>query len=174
MRYANVRDHILTGDLIAIRKRTGFLPVLTRWITGAPYTHTAVAVWVGSSGVDRLLVVESNAAGASLSPLSNYRGMDFDVFRCPIDRYKTHASMWRLLGNKIHYDIKDLVRIGLNRLFGVPLPEHDDDNLICSALSVTIYRKAGWRPAYLPSIPAPDDVVAAIGEKPLFEVRRLD
>lgn len=80
MRYANVRNRIKTGDLVAFRKRAGIFPMLTRWITRSPYTHTAVAVWVIGGNLPRLLVAEANAAGSSLSPLSGYAHIDFDVY----------------------------------------------------------------------------------------------
>lgn len=161
--YARLRDRIHTGDLIAIRATSGLFPLLTRVVTRSPYTHTAIAVWVTSrGGARRLLVVESNAAGASLAPLSNYADVDFDVFRSPVDRSRVERAVWGLLGTKVHYDVPDLARIAAHRLLGVPLPERDDGELICSALSATIYLTAGWQPARpLPSIPAPADVAAA-------------
>lgn len=172
MKYTVVRDCIQTGDLIAFRKRSGILPTLTRWITCSPYTHTAVAAWVEAGGICRLLVAESNSGGSSLSPLSCYADIDFDVFRCPVNRDIVHVSMWRLLGRKIHYGFADVARIAANRLVSWPLPRKDDGNLVCSALSAAIFFRAGWRPVNLPSIPAPDDVVAALHAKPMFEVRR--
>jgi hypothetical protein len=42
--YAQARDLIRTGDLIVLRKRGGWLPTLTRWVTKSPYTHTGLAV----------------------------------------------------------------------------------------------------------------------------------
>ncbi len=161
--YARLRDRVQTGDLIAVRGSVGLFPLLTRAVTRSPYTHTAIAVWITSrGGARRLLVVESNAAGASLAPLSNYVHDDFDVFRSPVDRTAVERAVWGLLGTKVHYDVPDLARIAANRLLGVPLPECDDGELICSALSATIYLTAGWLPTPpLPSIPAPADVVAA-------------
>lgn len=172
MRYQAARNLIQTGDLVALRKRTGFLPTLTRWITRSPYTHTAVAVWVEAGGVYRLLVAEANGGGSSLSPLSGYFDTDFDVYRCPVPRDLVHTVCWRMLGRKIHYGFFDLVRIACHRLLGFPLPRKDDGNLICSALSAAIYQRAGWRPVGLPSIPAPDDVVASLRSMPIIEVRR--
>lgn len=169
--YSQARSSIMTGDLIALRDRSGFLPVLTRLITRSPYTHTAIAVWVEACGIKRLLVAESNASGSSLSPLSGYAHIDFDVFRCPVSREVVQKTAWRLLGEKIHYDVMDLARIAANRIFGIRLPLHDDKNLVCSAFSASIYHLAGWRPESLPSIPAPDDVVAALDTRPLLRVR---
>lgn len=79
--------------------------------------------------------------------------------------------VWRTLGDPIHYDVADLVRIAANRLVGWPLPPTDDARKVCSALSATQWLRAGWRPRSLPSIPAPDDVVAALAVPPMFEVR---
>lgn len=171
MKYAFVRDRIHTGDLIAFRKRKGIFPMLTRWITRSPYTHTGVAVWVIGGNLPRLLVAEANAAGSSLSPLSDYIDIDFDVYRCPVNREDVHVSMWRLLGRKVHYGIFDLLRIAANRAVGWPLPKKDDNDMICSAFSAAIYRRAGWRPWSLPSIPAPDDIVSAMRAAPIYEVR---
>lgn len=171
MRYADARLKIHTGDLIAFRKRQGVLPTLTRWITDSPYTHTAVAVWVEAGGIFRLLVAEANGAGSSLSPLSGYAHIDFDVYSSPVDRCRVDTATWRVLGRKVRYGFNDLLRIAANRLLGWPLPQADDGDLICSALSATIYRLAQWRPVGLPSIPAPSDVVAALNAAPLCEVR---
>lgn len=171
MNYAEAREQIQEGDLVAVRARRGLLPVATRLVTRSPYTHTAVAVWGGFDGVKRLLVAESNAGGCSLSPLSHYQGVDFDVFPCPIPRADAERALWDLLGVRIPYGFADLARIAAHRLLGVPLPPADPDEMVCSALSATIYLNGGWLPAGLPSIPAPDDVVRAIGCGPCLEVR---
>lgn len=172
MKYADARPRIRTGDLIAIRATHGGLVALTRAVTRSPYTHTAVAVWVRSVGVERLLIAETNGAGCSLAPLSQYVGTDFDVFACPVDRAEAEYALWNLLGERIAYDLADLLRIAANRLLGVPLPPRDEDGLICSALSGAIYLHAGWFPPGLPSIPAPDDIVAAVATPPTLTVRK--
>jgi hypothetical protein len=167
MRYADARSQIRTGDLIAMRKRHGFLPTLTRWITRSPYTHTAVAIWCA----DRLLVAEEKGSGAFLTPLSQYADIDFDVFLAPDTvRVNIEPVIWETLGAPIGYDFADLFRIAANRLVGWPLPAVDDSQLVCSALSASLWLHAGWRPCNLPSIPAPADVVAAFGMLPFLEV----
>lgn len=171
MRYAEARPLIRTGDLIAVRATHGGLPAVTRWVTRSPYTHTAVALWGGFRGVERLLVAQTNGAGCGLAPLSHFARTDFDVFDCPVDRGAAEQAVWALLGTRIRYDLADLARIAAHRLLGWPLPPADDGRLICSALSASIYLHAGWAPARLPSIPAPDDVVAALGAAPRIEVR---
>jgi len=167
MNYANARQLIKNGDLVAIRSKHGGLPAAVRWVTKSPYTHTAVALWCEG----RLLIAETNGANAAISPLSQRQGQDFDVFSCPVTRADAVDAVWNVLGVSIGYDFGDLFRVAANRLLGVPLPPADDDKLFCSALSATIYKHAGWRPAGLPSIPAPDDVVRAIGAGSVLEVR---
>ncbi len=170
--YADIRSQIGTGDLIALRKKNGALPVLTRLITRSPYTHTAIAVWCGSGVHRRLLVAEAKSSGACLTPLSQYAAHDFDVFLAPQEVVLSiESAIWETLGAPIGYDFLDLARIAANRLVGTPLPRHDDALKICSALSATLWLQAGWRPRYLPSIPAPDDVVAALAVPPIFEAR---
>ena len=172
MNYADARLYIKTGDLIAVRKRGGLLPTLTRGITRSPYTHTATAIWAGCAEHPRLLVAEGKGSGASFAPLSQYADIDFDVFAAPREvLLDIEEVVWSTLGLPIGYDVSDLLRIAANRLFGWPLPEFDDALKVCSALSATLWLQAGWRPHYLPSIPAPDDVVAAIGVPPYLIVR---
>lgn len=174
MQYADARDQIRTGDLIALRKRGGFLPTLTRWITKSPYTHTALAVWVGEDN-PRLLVAESKASGDFLTPLSQYAEVDFDVFTAPQQTLiAIEEVIWLTLGQHVGYDFADLVMIGLHRMVGMPLPKSDNSLKICSALSASMWLQAGWKPWFLPSIPAPDDVVAALGVPPRLTVRADD
>lgn len=174
MNYAEARDQIRTGDLIAIRKRGGFLPTLTRWVTKSPYTHTGLAVWVGDD-TPRLLVAESKASGDFLVPLSQYADTDFDVFTAPLQTLiAIEEVIWKTLGKHVGYDFADLVMIGLNRLVGMPLPKSDNGLMVCSALSAAMWIEAGWKPWFLPSIPAPDNVVAALGVPPRLTVRAND
>lgn len=166
MKYADARPLIRDGDLIAVRSRHGGMPAAVRLVTRSPYTHTAVAVWVG----ERLLVAETRGVNACLAPLSQHAGNDFDVFPCPVERRTAVAALWGLLGDEIRYDYGDLLRIAAHELLGVPLPEREDGKLICSALSASIYLLAHWEAA-LPSIPTPRDVVRAVGRPALAEVR---
>lgn len=156
--YAEARDQIKTGDLIAVRSLGGVLSAITRAVTRSPYTHTGIALW--ESG--RLLLVETRGV-AALVPLSQYRDGDFDVIDCPVDREAAYLLVYHLLGRTISYDFMDLLRIAAHELLGVPLPDADDELMICSALSAAIYKAAGWQPAGLPSLPAPRDVVRAAG-----------
>ena len=176
MNYTDVRAGIRSGDLIAFRKRRGLLARLTRWVTKSPYTHTAIALWVGFSELPRLLIAEQKESGAFLTPLSQYAATDFDVFEAPQEVViDVGDTVWQTLGEPIHYDFADLLCIAANRLFGWPLPKRDDASLVCSALSATIWLKSGWQPRWpLPSIPAPDDVVSALGVPPVLQFRPTD
>lgn len=170
MKYADARDLINTGDLIAVRSHRGGLSALTRIVTKSPYTHTAVALWLG----DRLLIAEMNGGGACLVPASKYADTDLDVFACPMRSADVVTAMFDLLGMDISYAFGELLAIAAHELFGRALPpvEADDDDLICSALSAAIYLDAGLPRGSLPSVPAPRDVAAWMGVGPTLEVRR--
>jgi len=168
MNYAQARGLINTGDLIAVRSRRIGFPLLTRVVTRSPYTHTATAIWLGH----RLLLAEMLSVGGVLAPVSKYADTDFDVFACPLPSGATVTPTLDLLGLAIDYDYGDLLRLGLHKLVGAPLPAADNDNLVCSALSASIYLHAGLPREGLPSIPAPGDVVAWLGAPAKLEVRR--
>lgn len=171
LRYEQARDDIKTGDLIALRSRKGLWSWGIRLVTRSPYTHTGIAVWIGH----RLMVVETRGGPASLVPLSQYRIHDFDVFDPPItkrDRVYIRDDIYCVLGEEIPYAWSDIARIALHELLGVPLPKHAPDRLICSSLSELIYRRNGWKPQGMPTIPSPRDLVKAIGSAPRMEVRR--
>lgn len=171
MDYKQARNLIRSGDLIAVRKRGDLWAALTRWFTRSPYTHTALAVWSGAGDTWRLLVAEEKASGCFLTPLSQYEDVDFDVFIAPDEvQERIEEVIYDTLGAPIAYDYADWLRIGLNRLLGWPLPP-ENALLICSALSATLWLKAGWKPLDLPTIPAPDDVVRALGQPARLKVR---
>lgn len=164
MLYDDVRSLIQTGDLIAVRRRSGVLAIATRLVTCRPYTHTGVAVWCGG----RLLMAHINGAGCSLVPVSQVSC--FDVFACPVDRAKVESELWAMLGKRIHYDFIDLVRIFAHLQLGVRLPRIDRGSFVCSSMSAQMYLRAGWQPESLPSIPWPGAVVDALGSVPLAAV----
>lgn len=165
--YAEARSQIKTGDLIAVRSTHGGFAALVRWFTKSPYTHTAVAIWV----CGRLLMVETRIL-AGIVPMSQLGDKDFDVIRCPVaDPEYVVIEAFNILGLPIGYDFVDLLRIAARLRLGWKAPQVDDDSKICSALSASIYRLAGWRPEGLPGIPAPCEVVAAAGPVAI-EVRR--
>jgi hypothetical protein len=156
MQYQDVRSQVLTGDLIAVKRKTGLFPIATRIVTNSPYTHTGIAIWAGN----RLLLAQTNAGGCNLAPLSQEAIYDFDVFDCPVNRDACEAEIWQELGSRIAYGFLDCVRIFGFKVLGIPLPKKDGPDLVCSALSARIFENAGWKPINLPSIPWPGAVVA--------------
>jgi hypothetical protein len=167
MNYDAARDLIKTGDLIAVRRRTGFLAIATRLVTRSPYTHTGIAIWCEG----RLMLAQETGGGCNIVPLSQEAEYDFDVLDCPVDSHLVESWIWTLLGTRIPYGFVDLARIAAHILFFIPLPKEDGADLVCSALSALIYKKAGWAPVNLPSIPWPAVVVSAIGTPVRIEVR---
>lgn len=166
MKYSEIRDGIKTGDLIAVKKRSGFLAVATRLVTKSPYTHTGIAVWVG----DRLLLAQTNAGGCNIVPLSQEEVYEFDVFDCPVNRDEVEKIVWDMLGKRIPYGYVDLARIFGLFVLGIPLPKDDGPDMVCSALSAMMYKKAGWAPKELPSIPWPGAVVEALNSPAKYEI----
>lgn len=157
--YAEARGQIRTGDLLAVRSKHGGFAALVRWGTKSPYTHTAVAIWV----CDRLMMVETRGL-AGIVPATQLGDKEFDVIRCPVaDADYVFIEAFNILGMPVGYDVMDLLRIAARLWFGWKEPAADDRKLVCSALSAAIYRLAGWKPAGLPAIPAPCEVVAAAG-----------
>ncbi|MNK27654.1 hypothetical protein D3C87_460160 [compost metagenome] len=166
MRYSDVRDSIKTGDLVAVKKRSGPFAIATRLVTKSPYTHTGIAVRVGG----RLLLAQANGGGCGLVPLSQEEIYEFDVFDCPVDRTVVEGIIWDMLGTHIPYGYIDLARIFGLFVLGIPLPKDDGPDMVCSALSAMMYKKAGWAPKGLPSIPWPGAVVEALNSPAKYEV----
>lgn len=169
--YPDIRPHIADGDLVAVRSRHGVFPNLTRLVTGSPYTHAAIALWLEGG----LWIAEMRRDGNVLVPLSQRADEDFDVFDCPpeVDRSWLRVDVLHTLRGKIDYDVRDLARIAAHRLLGVRPPAQDDGALICSAYSARAYLMRGWQPRHaLPSIASPGDVVRALGMVPKVIHRR--
>jgi hypothetical protein len=168
MNYDQARSKIQTGDMIAVKRTTGLFPIATRIVTNSPYTHTGIAIWAGC----RLLLAQTNSGGCNLAPLSQEAIYDFDVFNCPVDRNTCEAVIWNELGNRIEYGFFDCARIFGYKVFCIPLPKRDGKSLVCSALTATIYQKAGWLPPVgFPSIPWPGADVAALQNAMKLEVK---
>lgn len=169
MIYAEARPLIRNGDLVAVKRRNGLLPILTRLVTNSPYTHTGVAVW--SDG--RLLMAQANGGGVNLAPLSQEASTaDFDVYGCPVDGAAAVLQAWLLLDTRTYYSFADLWRIFLFMRLGIALPKNESGGMICSTLSARIYQFAGWAPEGMPSIPWPAAIVTALRTRPRLEVMR--
>jgi hypothetical protein len=153
--YADGRSAIADGDLIAVRGRRGVVPILTRWVTRSAYTHTAVAVWLDGG----LWAAEINVGGNHLVPVSQLRDA-FDVYDCPGDRAAVREVVLRRLRTARRYGVLDLFLIAARRLLGVHLGNSQDE--VCSEFSARVYVEAGTV-LDVPSLPAPDEVAAAVG-----------
>lgn len=160
MNYEQARPLVQDGDLVAVRSARGGLSALTRWVTRSPYTHTAMAIWIA----DGLWVAEMGLGGNHLVPLSHYKDRRFDVFDCPVERETVRRWTLTVMREPIEYDLLDLLHIAVHHLLGTPLP--NARGCVCSAFNAATYLWAGWTPAGLPAIPAPSDVVAALGGVP--------
>lgn len=154
MKYEHARPLVKDGDLVAVRAPRG------------GYTHTAMAIWLQGG----LWAAEMGIGGNHLVPLSHYKGRRFDVFECPVDRDEVRRWILDMMREPIAYDLVDLARIAWDRLTGAPLPA-DTRGHVCSAFNAATYRWAGWTPKGLPAIPAPSDVVAALGGVPKLIVQ---
>ncbi|SDI53007.1 hypothetical protein [Propionivibrio dicarboxylicus] len=174
MRYECARRSIRTGDLIAFRERHGIIPALTRLVTRSPYTDVGIAIWVACGSVDRLLVVVPTAQGAAPVPLSNYRGVDFDIYRSPVDRVRAYVYAWKMLCWKVRPALSTLLRIAAIRWLRWPAPKSDGGLPFRYELPALIYRLAGWSPRGLGMAHAPADVVRAVGDAPLYKVRHCE
>lgn len=160
MKYDELRRQVLDGDLVAVRSNHGGMPRLIRRITGSPYTHTAIAIWLDLG----LWVAEMDGAKNVLVPLSQYAHLPFDVYRCPVPRAAVREAVLEQLSGKVGYDWLEILAIGARRLFGLKLREHGHRK-VCNSYSAAAWLSAGWA-AELPELASPGDLVAAIGAPP--------
>lgn len=151
MSYADARGMINTGDLIAVKSRRGLLPWLTRLVTRAPWTHTAIAIWIENG----LWAAEINAGGNHLVPVSQI-GQPFDVYECPEEAIGVREVILAELRQKSHYAFFELIRIGIYRLTGLSIPDVDS-GYVCNEFSARIYAQSG-AVLPVPKIAAPDDL----------------
>lgn len=167
MLYADAREQIRDGDLIAIRGNTTKpMNRLIAWATGSPYTHTGTALWLGN----RLWISEMKASGNHLVLLSTYSMVPFDVFPCPVER---DAFLRAALDNaETHrgYDFNDLLALLWRFKLRLEVPEDEDADVVCSGLSWLEYCMAG-APWPKRTRVAPAELVSAIGEAPLLAFR---
>lgn len=140
--YENARSHILDGDCIAVRKKTGFLPTLTRYFTDSEYTHTGIAVWLDGG----LWVAELNGGGNHVIPLSQIEGVDFDVFEPPPNtRPRIREAVLEASRVKTPYAFLLLPVIGLLNWVKAKVYLPWRRLLVCTGYCVMVYEKAGWQ-----------------------------
>jgi hypothetical protein len=165
MNFKLAKPCIGDGDLVALKRTDKWYWRWVRWVTRSSYTHTAIAIRVGSG----VFVVEMHWSGPRIVPLLSYRH-PFDVFRCPVSRETVRQSAFGFLSKRITYDWLDLFRIGLFNLFRLR-PRADTGGLVCSSFNARIYQHAGWQPPpHFPRIPSPSAMVRALNSQPILEV----
>lgn len=160
MKYDELRDQVLDGDLVAVRSTHSLLNKLTRLVMRSPYTHTAIALWLDRG----LWVAEMDGAKNVLVRLSSYADVAFDVYRCPVPRDAVRQALLEQMRGKVAYDWGEILAIGAKRMFGVKLRD-DESGMVCNSYSAAAYRLCGWS-AELGRFTGPGDLVQAIGGLP--------
>lgn len=141
MDYAQARNLIEDGDLIAVRGTHGALAAATRSATDSPVTHTGIAFWQA----DGLWMGELNGGGNHGVPLSQLEGTDFDVYYPPVpSRKKVRASLLAALRDKQPYGFLALPVIGLLNWLRIKVFIHWRQILVCSGWCVKVYEGAEW------------------------------
>lgn len=138
MDYAAARNLIRTGDLIAVRDVHGLLGRATTLFTHSPYTHTGVAVWLGT----RLFMADLNSGRNGLHAVSCLE--KFDVCTPPPGLPCTviEAAIFDWLARPISYGYAAFVLIGLKCALRLKVFIHWRKIVVCSGGSVEIYEKA--------------------------------
>lgn len=143
MNYNDARSKIETGDLIAVKAKTGFLTPFTRFFTRSDYTHVGTAFWLG----DGLWLAEINNGANHATPLSQFADCDFDVCVPPVDvvMAKIPMAIDAALRVKIQYGWLSLPFIGFLAFFKIRAFLHARRILSCAGFSVFIYELAGMK-----------------------------
>jgi hypothetical protein len=143
MYYDNARSKIATGDLIAVKGKTGFMTPFTRFFTRSPYTHVGTAFWMRNV----LWIAEINSGANHATPLSQYADRDFDVYTPPPDVELSLVEMAILIAlrGKIPYGWLSLPFIAFLAFFKINSFLHARRILSCAGFSVFIYELAGMR-----------------------------
>jgi len=143
MQYSDARKHIETGDLIAVRGRTGVLAPMTRFFTHSPYTHVGIAFW---NAEGELWMSEINGGHNHAIPLSQLDGIDFDVYARPdgVTIEATIAAIRAALRKRIKYGWLSIPVIGLINFLRLSVTINARKVLSCAGYSVMTYEAAGW------------------------------
>lgn len=175
MQYATVRNHIKTGDILAVHG-TSLLAVLTRVVQKlgglghlAAVTHVGVAWWVEG----RLYSVEMDGRHNVLRSLSQHitEGCGVDVYRCPVTVSEAMPAQFdRATSYPIKYSVPDLIKIGLRLIFGGNTEDNDDREMVCSTFASRWLQWSGWHPPCgFPDMPSPAELCQSLGA-PIFAI----
>lgn len=136
MNYLFVRRKIASGDLIAVRHANTPQGWLARVLTGTPYRHTGIAIWIDGG----LWLAEISWHGPRLVPLSLYAFCDWDVFGSPINPALVVEIAATLRGVAEH-TLLEYLQIMARRKYRAPL-KHDMGRLVLSAYVRDVYQLA--------------------------------
>ena len=143
LKYAEARELIQDGDIVSV-KPCDYNPVhlVVCWVTKKPFYHTAIALWMYSTGgTKRLFVCEAHRSGRRLVPMSKYESNEMVVKCAPLPFAKIEESLLSRVGF-VPYAFWDLIVVGVRILFGRLWKDSKAE--ICSELAQDIYSEAGF------------------------------
>ncbi len=146
--YAEVRDQISSGDLIAWSGRSLGGWIVRRW-TGARISHVGLALWIGP----RLFCIEARPGiGVTMRLLSTALPCEWSPLELPEERWvRAEEFALRTLGRG--YSWLDAILAGLG------LPPRQWDKYQCAEFVSDVLRRAGWPGLQrLLDAPIPDDI----------------
>jgi len=144
--YAGIRGQIRDGDILLFRGKS-WISRLICWVTGSPYSHSAILAWWNG----RLMVLEAVGPGVTTSRMSvvvsKYSGK---VELWTTDEHLARAEVIRtaqlLLGKR--YSTFKLFRNLKQLVFGRPRqepadPEAPPEDFVCSEFVSRVWRAGG-------------------------------
>ncbi len=134
--YAQGRDLIQDGDIVFVADKKGILlPRLIRFFTDSIFSHVAIAFWIESEGVKRLMAVQ--AQGGNKRFVMNLSELD----KCEL-WVVTPPKSWQAVAptalaklDRIPYGYFEAFYVGLREFlmtrFDITIPEKDFTGQIC-------------------------------------------
>ena len=135
--YAQGRDLIQDGDIVFVAHKKGiFLPQLIEFFTKSIFSHVAIAFWVETAGVKRLMAVQ--AQGGNKRFVMNLSALD----KCqlyvvtPPKNWTTVAPNALVKLDQVKYGYMEALYVGFREFlmtrFNITLPERSFTGQICS------------------------------------------
>jgi hypothetical protein len=135
--YAKGRDSIQDGDVVFVAHKKGiFIPQLIEFSTKSIFSHVAIAFWVETNGVKRLLAVQQQ--GGNKRFVMNLSALD----KCqlyvvtPPKSWASVASTALAKLDQVKYGYLEALYVGVREFlmtrFNITLPEKDFTGEICS------------------------------------------
>jgi hypothetical protein len=140
MRYEQARPFIKDGDMIAVRRRDGLVAAATRFFTRDDETHVGIAIWLDGG----LWLAELNGGGNHLVPMSQFDGVPFDVYDCPVHRDRVRDAILFSLRHRVHYGLAAFAAIGLLSWLHIQVTGRQRRIICCTGYVINCYIDAGW------------------------------